>query len=96
MKLSKNKVIVIKVNDKMIKIMKADIKIFLSFFGFFEINVAIAFGKDKFDNEINKTTKGFTSENNPIASTPSSRFIRIFDSKEMNFALNPSNNILSK
>ena len=74
---------------------KAEIKITLSFFGFFEIKVAIAFGNDKFDNEISKTTRGFTRENKPIASTPSSLFIRIFDSKEMNFALTPSNNTFS-
>jgi len=95
-KLSQRNVNNINPIDKIVKIENPDININLSFFGFLEINVAIALGKDKLEREINKTIKGLTNENSPIASTPSSRFIMILLSKEMNFALKPRNITLTK
>jgi hypothetical protein len=93
-KSSSKKVKIIKPDDKKTKIISEDNNITLSFFGCLETNVAIALGNDKFDIEIRKTIRGLTREKIPIASIPSSRFIRIFDSKEMNFARNPRNKIL--
>lgn len=95
-KSSKKKVIIIKVIDNTKNMIKLEINIFFSFFGCLLIKVATALGNDKFDNEINKTIKGLTKEKIPIASTPSSRFMMILDSNEMNFALIPRNKILTK
>ena len=84
------------INDKTMKITKLEINIFLSFLGFFETSVAIALGKDKLDKEIIRIINGFTNENNPIASTPRTRFINILDNKEINFALVPKISIFNK